>query len=52
MRLVMYGEPYQERPGVVLEDAAFILDLERAELESPHSIEEILSFDLLGRSAS
>ena len=47
MKLVMYGEPYQERPGVVVDDL-FILDLELAELESPHSIEEILAFDLLG----
>ncbi|MHB9109926.1 MAG: fumarylacetoacetate hydrolase family protein [Armatimonadota bacterium] len=46
MKLVMYGEPYQERPGLILEDL-FILDLERAELEAPHSIEEILAFDLL-----
>lgn len=46
MKLVMYGEPYQERPGVIIDDL-FILDLERAELESPHSIEEILEYDLL-----
>jgi len=46
MKLVMYGEPYQERPGVIINDT-FILDLERAELESPHSIEEILAFDVL-----
>jgi len=46
MKLVMYGEPYQERPGLIIEDL-FILDLERAELEAPHSIEEILAFDLL-----
>jgi 2-keto-4-pentenoate hydratase/2-oxohepta-3-ene-1,7-dioic acid hydratase in catechol pathway len=42
----MYGDPFQERPGVIINDM-FILDLELAELESPHSIEEILSFDLL-----
>lgn len=47
MKLVMYGEPYQEHPGVIVEND-FILDLEKAELESPHSIEEILAFDLLG----
>jgi len=46
MKLVMYGEPYQERPGVVI-DETFILDLERAELEAPHSLEEILEFDVL-----
>jgi 2-keto-4-pentenoate hydratase/2-oxohepta-3-ene-1,7-dioic acid hydratase in catechol pathway len=46
MKLVMYGEPYQERPGVLV-DELFILDLERAELSSPHSIEEILELDLL-----
>ncbi|MHB9025157.1 MAG: fumarylacetoacetate hydrolase family protein [Armatimonadota bacterium] len=46
MRLVMYGDPFQERPGVIIDDM-FILDLELAELESPHSIEEILSLDLL-----
>ncbi|HEY3378818.1 MAG TPA: fumarylacetoacetate hydrolase family protein [Armatimonadota bacterium] len=46
MKLVMYGDPYEERPGVVIDDM-FILDLERAELASPHSIEEILEFDLL-----
>jgi 2-keto-4-pentenoate hydratase/2-oxohepta-3-ene-1,7-dioic acid hydratase in catechol pathway len=46
MKLVMYGEPYQERPGVIIDDL-FILDLERAELEAPHSVEEILAFDLL-----
>jgi len=42
----MYGEPYQERPGLIIDDL-FILDLERAELEAPHSIEEILAFDQL-----
>ena len=46
MKLVMYGEPFQERPGVIVEHD-FILDLELAELESPHSVEEILEFDLL-----
>ncbi len=46
MKLVMYGEPFQERPGVIVEED-FILDLELAELESPHSVEEILEFDLL-----
>lgn len=46
MKLVMYGEPYQERPGLIIDDL-FILDLERAELEAPHSIEEILAFDQL-----
>jgi 2,4-diketo-3-deoxy-L-fuconate hydrolase len=44
----MYGEPYQERPGIVIDDR-FIMDLEFAELESPHCIEEILTFDLLGQ---
>jgi len=47
MKLVMYGEPYQECPGVIIEDA-FVLSLELAELETPHSIEEILELDLLG----
>ncbi len=46
MKLVMYGEPFQERLGVILRDA-FIYDLEIAELESPASIEEVLQFDLL-----
>jgi len=46
VKLVMYGEPYQERPGLIIDDL-FILDLERAELEAPHSIEEILAFDQL-----
>ena len=46
MKLVMYGEPYQERPGVIVEDD-FILDLELAEREAPHSIEEMLTFDEL-----
>ncbi len=46
MKLVMYGEPFQERPGVIVEED-FILDLEMAELESPHSVEEILEYDLL-----
>lgn len=46
MKLVMYGERFQERPGVIIDDQ-FILDLELAELESPHSIEELLQFDLL-----
>ena len=46
MKLVMYGEPYQERPGVIVDDQ-FILDLEREDLDSPHSIEEILECDLL-----
>ena len=47
MKLVMYGEPYQERPGVLVDDL-FILNLELAELETPHSIEEMLELDLLG----
>jgi 2,4-diketo-3-deoxy-L-fuconate hydrolase len=46
MKLVMYGEPYQERPGVLIDDT-FVLDLELAELESPRSLEEILELDLL-----
>jgi len=46
MKLVMYGEPFQEKPGVIVEDN-FILDLELEELDSPHSVEEILEFDLL-----
>ena len=46
MKLVMFGEPYQERPGVIIGEK-FIFDLEVAELESPHSIEEILELDLL-----
>jgi 2-keto-4-pentenoate hydratase/2-oxohepta-3-ene-1,7-dioic acid hydratase in catechol pathway len=46
MKLVMYGAPFQERPGVIIEEQ-FVLDLELAELESPHSIEEILEYDLL-----
>lgn len=46
MKLVMYGEPFQERLGVIVRDA-FIYDLELAELESPASIEEVLQFDLL-----
>lgn len=46
MKLVMYGEPFQERPGVLVDDL-FVLDLEVAEIESPHSIEEILQLDLL-----
>lgn len=46
MKLVMYGDPFQEHPGVVVKND-FILDLELAELQSPHSIEEILEFDLL-----
>jgi len=46
VKLVMYGEPYQERLGVILRDA-FIYGLEIAELESPASIEEVLEFDLL-----
>jgi 2,4-diketo-3-deoxy-L-fuconate hydrolase len=46
VKLVMYGEPFQERLGVILRDA-FIYDLEIAELESPASIEEVLQFDLL-----
>lgn len=48
MKLVMYGTPYQERPGILIDDA-FILDLELAEPDAPHSVEEILSFDLLGQ---
>lgn len=50
MKLVMYGEPFQERPGVVLTDddgLDYIIDLEIDALSSPHSIEEILEFDLL-----
>jgi 2,4-didehydro-3-deoxy-L-rhamnonate hydrolase len=46
MKLVMYGEPYQERPGVLVDDTT-ILDLEREDLESPHSLEEILDRDLV-----
>ena len=46
MKLVMYGEPYQEQPGVIVEND-FILDLELAELQTPHCIEEIIEFDLL-----
>ena len=42
----MYGEPFQERPGVIV-DEQYILDLEVEELSSPHSIEEILEFDML-----
>lgn len=47
MKLVMYGEPFQEHPGVVINNDLFILDLEIAELSSPHSIEEILEYDSL-----
>ena len=46
MKLVMYGDPFQERPGVIVEND-FILGLELAELQSPHSVEEILEFDFL-----
>lgn len=46
MKLVMYGEPYQEQPGVIIDDM-FILNLELTALEFSHSIEEILEFDLL-----
>ena len=45
MKLVMYGVPYQERPGVLLGDR--ILDLERDDLGCPRSIEEILEGGLL-----
>ncbi len=48
MKLVMFGEQYQEQPGVIIDDR-FVLSLERAELESPHSLEEILEFDVLGQ---
>lgn len=50
VKLVMYGEPFQERPGLIVADAQegeMIFDLEIDELGSPHSIEEILQFDLL-----
>jgi len=46
MKLVMFGERYQERPGVIIDDR-LILDLEIPELESPHSLEELLEFNLL-----
>lgn len=46
MKLVMYGDAYRERPGVIVEDK-YVLDLEREALGEPHSLEEILEFGLL-----
>ncbi len=46
MKLVMYGDAFRERPGVIVEDK-YLLDLEREALGEPHSLEEILEFGLL-----
>ena len=46
MKLVMYGAPYDERPGIILQQQQ-LYDLEIAELDSPHSMEEILQLDML-----
>ncbi len=46
MKLVMYGERFQERPGVIVDDR-FLLDLEVPELDTPHSLEELLELDAL-----
>ncbi len=45
----MYGEPFQERLGVIVQDT-FIYDLSDAvELEKPESIDEVLQFGLLSQ---
>jgi 2-keto-4-pentenoate hydratase/2-oxohepta-3-ene-1,7-dioic acid hydratase in catechol pathway len=46
VKLVMYGDRFQERPGVIVDDA-FVVDLEVPELETPHSLEELLELDAL-----
>jgi len=46
MKLIMYGDAYKERPGVIVNDK-FVLDLEREEFGEPHSLEELLELGLL-----
>lgn len=46
MKLLMYGEAYDERPGILLAEGQ-LYNLEIAELDSPHSLDEILQLNLL-----
>lgn len=45
MKLLMYGDAFDELPGIMLADGQ-IYNLEIAELEMPHSLEEILQLNL------